>query len=86
MSLARTLQNGADKAFDADPVGCWIALLVVILILVFSKMAFSFQYKIRRDRNRVRHDILRTVRELNLGSQEAFRGSGVWRRIFGGRR
>jgi hypothetical protein len=78
VSLAKTLQMGADRAFEKDPVTCWLALLAVIGILVFSGMAFRYLYKTRRERNRTRRETLKTIRELTPGSQAIVLRSRLW--------
>lgn len=74
-----------EKAVDEQPVVCFLAVLAVFAFLAFSAMAFRHGNLIRRDRNRVRRELLRTIRALSSDGQEVIRGSSLWNRILGRR-
>jgi hypothetical protein len=61
--LGRTLERGAELAFQANPLVAYLATLAAILLVALTGMVLRHRYLMARERNRFRREALRASGE-----------------------
>jgi hypothetical protein len=84
-TLGSILRAEAGKAFEKDPVTCYVVTISVLALLCLAVLATGLIYRVEQLRSRDRREILKFVKALNGRGARNLRNAPIWHRLFGGR-